>query len=121
MVRFELLRDKGILVINPDGPLEKGDFERMAGEIDPVIAASGKLTGAIIQAKSFPGWRDFDSFLSHVKFVAGHHRKIRRIAVVSDAELLKILPSIARHFVQVELKQFAFAEKERALAWLESG
>ena len=30
MIHFELLRDRGILVITPDGALEKTDFERLA-------------------------------------------------------------------------------------------
>ncbi len=43
MLRFELLRDWDILVIAPEGPLEKADFEQLAKEIDPLIASKGKL------------------------------------------------------------------------------
>ena len=46
MIQFELLRDQGILILSPDGPLEKGDFERLSQEIDPFIVSNGKLTGA---------------------------------------------------------------------------
>src|SRR5262245_48175927 len=55
MLQFELLRNQGILVITPDGPLEEADFQRLAKEIDPFIAANGKLAGVMICAKSFPG------------------------------------------------------------------
>jgi len=56
MIKFELLRDRAILILSPDGPLEKADFERLAQEIDPFIAANGKLTGLLICANAFPGW-----------------------------------------------------------------
>jgi hypothetical protein len=89
MIRFELLRDRRILLISPDGPLEQADFERVAQEIDPFIAANGKLAGVLIQAKSFPGWENFGALVSHLKFVADHHRQIERIAAVTDSGFLK--------------------------------
>jgi hypothetical protein len=121
MLRFELLRERAILVITPDGPLEKADFEQLAKEVDPFIASKGKLAGLMIYAKSFPGWESFGAFVSHLKFVADHHRRIERIAAVSDNEFLKILPRIADHFVQAKVRHFSFEEKDQALAWLETG
>jgi SpoIIAA-like len=121
MLQSELLQDKGILLITPDGPLEASDFERLTKQIDPFIAANGKLTGVLINTGSFPGWDSFGALLSHLRFVADHHRKIERIAVVTDSGFLKIMPRIAEHFVQAEIKQFGFTEKDRALAWLATG
>jgi len=79
------------------------------------------MAGVMIYTKSFPGWESFGAFVSHLKFVADHHRKIKRIAAVTDSEFLKIVPRIADHFVQAEIKHFDFDEKEKALAWLEAG
>ena len=121
MIKFELLRDRGILLITASGPLEKEDFEQLAKEIDPFIAANGKLVGVMIHAKSFPGWESFGALVSHLKFVADHHRKIERIAAVTDSGFLKIVPRVASHFVQAQIKHFEFKEKDRALAWLEAG
>jgi len=121
MIHFELLRDRNILVITPDGPLEKADFEQLAKEVDPFIASKGKLAGVMLYAKSFPGWDSFGAFVSHLKFVADHHRQIERIAAVTDSGFLKIMPRIAEHFVQAEIKHFDLAEKDQALAWLETG
>jgi len=121
MIHFELLRDAGILIVTPQGPLEKADFELVRQEVDPFIAAKGELTGLMIYAKSFPGWKNFEGFLSHLKFVGEHQRKIERVAAVSDSELLTIMPGIVAHFVHAEVKHFGFDEKERALAWLETG
>jgi len=116
-----LLNDRGILVLSPDGPLERADFERLAKEVDPLIAARGSLAGLLIHTKSFPGWRNFGAFVSHMKFVADHHRRIRRIALATDGEIARILPRIAEHFVQAEIRRFPFDERDQALAWLESG
>jgi hypothetical protein len=121
MMRFELLRDRRILLLAPGGPLATADFEQLAKEIDPFIAAHGRLVGVLIHAKSFPGWESFGALVSHLKFVAGHHRQIERIAAVTDSGFLKIAPRIAGHFVQAEIRQFDYRDKDRALAWLETG
>jgi hypothetical protein len=121
MMRHELLRDRRILLIAPDGPLKREDFEQLAKEIDPFIAANGRLAGVLIRAKSFPGWENFGALVSHLKFVTDHHRQIERIAAVTDSGFLKIVPRIASHFAQADIRHFDFGEKDRALAWLETG
>jgi len=121
MIKFELLRDRSILLITPSGPLEKGDFEQLAEEIDPFIASKGKLVGLMIHTESFPGWESLGAFVSHLKFVGDHHRQIERIAAVTNSGFLKIMPRIASHFVHAKIKRFDFCEKDRALKWLETG
>ena len=121
MIQFELLRDRSILLITPSGPLEKGDFEQLAKEIDPFIASKGKLVGLMIHTESFPGWESFGAFVSHLKFVGDHHRQIERIAAGTNSGFLKIMPRIASHFVYAKIKRFDFCEKDRALQWLETG
>ncbi len=121
MIAFELLRDRGILILSPGGPLEKADFEQLAQEIDPFIEANGKLTGLMIVAKAFPGWDSFGALVSHLKFVRDHHRRVERVAAVTDSEFLKIMPHIAQHFVSAQIRQFPSVQKTEALAWLEAG
>jgi phosphoglucomutase len=56
MIHFELLRDRNVVVITPDGPLEKADFEQLAKEVDPFIAS--KLAAAIFYLFTHrPSWR----------------------------------------------------------------
>jgi hypothetical protein len=118
MVNYELLRGEGILVIRPETSLEAGDFQRIAQEVDPYIEANGKLHGLMIDAGSFPGWKDFAALVAHLKFVKDHHRKIEKIAAVSDSSVLTIAPKIASHFVQADVRHFAHSQMEEALAWL---
>jgi len=121
MIHFQLLQDRGVLIVTPQGPLEKADFDMIGKEVDPFIAAKGKLAGLMIYARSFPGWKNFGALVSHLKFVGEHQRKIERVAAVTDSEFLTIMPSIVEHFVRAEVKHFGFDEKELALAWLETG
>ena len=118
MVNYELLRADGILIIRPQGALEASDFERIAGEVDPYIEANGKLHGVMIDAKAFPGWKDFGALIAHLKFIKDHHRVIERIAAVSDSGFLSIAPKIANHFVQAEVRHFAHSQREAAMDWL---
>jgi hypothetical protein len=72
----------------------------------------------MIDAGSFPGWKDFAALVAHLKFVKDHHRKIEKIAAVSDSSVLTIAPKIASHFVQADVRHFAHSQMEEALAWL---
>jgi len=118
MISHELLRERGILIVIPEGPLEKTDFEALAREVDPYIEAQGKLNGLLISAMSFPGWKDFAALVSHLRFVKNHHQKIRKVAAVTDSGFLSILPHIANHFVAAEVKHFDYGDKDGALRWL---
>jgi hypothetical protein len=40
--------------------------------------------GLLIEAPSFPGWGSFGALINHMKFVYDHHRKIDRVAAVTD-------------------------------------
>jgi hypothetical protein len=120
MLKYELNREESILIIEPSGPLESADFEKLVQEVDPYISETGKLNGVMIYAKSFPGWDNFAAFLSHIKFVKNHHQKIKKIAAVTDGTFLSIVPQVASHFVQAEVKHFDYADKDAAINWLET-
>ena len=121
MIKFELLKDAGVLLVEPRSALSPDDFREISRVIDPYINENGKLTGLLIEAGSFPGWDSFGGLIEHMKFVGDHHRKIDRVAVVTDSTLLKIGPQIVEHFVHPEMKVFASGERDKALAWLQTG
>ena len=121
MLRFDLLKDDGILVVEPRDALTAGDFRAIARTIDPYIEEHGKLTGLLVDAPSFPGWDSFGALIEHLKFVRDHHRRIDRVAAVTDNEFLKIAPRIAEHFAHPEIRTFGGGERDRALAWLRTG
>jgi hypothetical protein len=121
MIKSELLKDKGVLVVSPVGRLEASDFEHLAEEIDPYIEQNGRLHGLMVYTEFFPGWADFAALISHLKFVRNHQSKIEKVAAVSDSGFLRVIPSVVRHFVKAEVKHFEYHDKDKAVEWLASG
>src|SRR5262245_19484349 len=118
MLKHSLDETSGILTIEPQGKLTAADFAALARVADGFIERHGELKGLMLEAAGFPGWEDFAALVSHLKFVRDHHRRIRRVAVVSDSKLLSIAPRLASHFVSAEVRPFPAAERAAAIAWL---
>ena len=76
MLTHELLRDEGIMILRPQGPLRAKDFTSLASIVDPYIEKHGRLRGIMVDAESFPGWDSFAALASHLRFVRDHHRLI---------------------------------------------
>lgn len=118
MIKAELDRNKGILHARPSGPLEAADFDRLAVLVDPYIEKKGELAGLMIETKDFPGWKNLAGMIRHFRFVRNHHRKIRRVALVTDARIGRIAERFARHFVAAKVKRFPAGHAGSAKTWL---
>ena len=118
MLNYELRYDDGILMLKPEGPLEAQDFEALASNVDAYLDGHGTLRGVMIQAHEFPGWKDFGALVAHLKFVRLHHRKIEKVAVVSDSSVATVIPHIANHFIHAQIKHFEAAQQSAAWSWL---
>jgi len=118
MIDFDMDLQKLVLTVRPSGPMSEDDFHRVARAVDPIIERKGALPGLIIHAASFPGWKNVAAMLSHFRFVKGHHKQIKKVAVVSDAAFLKLTPQLADHFVNAEVCHFAYADYDTAKAWV---
>ena len=57
MIRFELLKDAGVLVVEPREALSADDFQAIARTIDPWIAEYGKLAAGWSTRPPFPAGR----------------------------------------------------------------
>ena len=99
MIEFELLRDAGVLTVAPKGALTIEDFRAISRTVDPYISENGKLTGLLLEAPSFPGWYSLGALIEHMSFVRAHHRKIERVAAVTDSTILGILGRAPRRGV----------------------
>lgn len=118
MLNVKLDREEGIAVLEPEGALTEDDFAYAVGVIDPYIEDVGPLKGLIIHVGSFPGWASFASMLTHLKFVREHHRKVRRVALVTDSPIVNAAETIGSHLVEAEVRKFAFDEFHRAQQWI---
>ena len=117
MLQHELLPDRGVLIARPRGPLSREDFSALAADADAYIEAHDALKGLVICAEKFPGWEDLEGFVAHFRFVRDHHRRIARVAFVSDSDVLTLLPRLASHFVSAEVRHFRASDEEDAVAW----
>jgi hypothetical protein len=115
MLRVELLRDKGILVVQPAAPLQAEDFRSLAATVDPYITERGQLTGLLIEAPSFPGWDSFGALVEHLRFVRAHHRSRKRVAAVTDSGSPKEMPKIAEQFARWEIRVFDIRLRRSAI------
>ncbi len=112
-----MLSDVGVLLVEPKGPLRAADFDGLALVVDPWIASHGDLNGLVLHAADFPGWENLGSFMRHIRFIQDHHRKIRKVALAADSKLANIVPRIAEHFVEAEIRHFGYDELDQAIAW----
>ena len=120
MINYHIMEAEGILVLEPKSALSANDFRDLTVSVDTYLAEHQSLHGMLIHAQNFPGWESFAGLSAHLKFVREHHRKIERIALVTDSPLGTVAPELAKHFVSAEIRRFAYSEFEEALLWLKS-
>jgi hypothetical protein len=106
-------------IVEPQGALSKDDFAAIAAKVDPVIESQGHLDGLIIKTRDFPGWEGLGDMVEHFRFVRNHHQKIKKIALVTDAKVADVFPSVANHFVKAEVKHFDYDDFDDAVDWVD--
>ena len=120
MIDINLDREKAVLHVSPTGPLRKEDFDDLAAIVDPFIEESGGLAGLILETASFPGWENLGAAARHFRFVRDHHRKIRKVAVVTDSLIGNAAELLASHFLAAEIHHFAAGKLNEAKSWISS-
>lgn len=118
MLDYSIMTPEGILVLKPDAPLSANDFSDLSGTVDSYLSEHAKLRGVLIHSKGFPGWENFGGFTAHMNFVREHHKKVERVAVVTDSHFAAIAESLGKHFTSAEIRHFPFADNAKALDWL---
>ena len=121
MIESDLDAENSILHIRPTSALEQADFVKLAGKVDPYIESFGGLRGLIVEASSFPGWQSFAALFAHIRFVRDHHRRVQKVAVVTDSAMGNVAEHLASHFVSAKIKRFHAGELEAAKRWIVSG
>jgi hypothetical protein len=118
MIEHTLDTAAAILHIQPKSSLEPADFEQIAKSVDSFIAETGDLAGLIIETPAFPGWSSFGAFAAHMRFVRGHHRHIKKIALVTDSPIGDIAGHLVSHFVSAEIRPFPAEAVDAARQWI---
>lgn len=118
MIAYTLDEEKRVLQVHPTSALQREDFEEMARTVDPFLEKEGKLNGLIIVSKDFPGWENLAAMIGHFRFVHDHHKKIGRVALVTDSRLGDVAERIGSHFVAAEVRHFPSGERDAAKQWV---
>jgi len=118
MIESNLDTANAILTVRPTAKLEQADFESLAKTVDPFVEKGGGLRGLVIEAKAFPGWAGFGALVAHLRFVRDHHKKVRKVAVVTDSAMGDLAEKLASHFVAAQIKHFSAGEGEAARKWI---
>jgi len=117
MLNVNCLESKNVIRLSPEGKLEKKDFEYLNTVLDTYINSHDKIPALLIHAEELPSWNKFGDFLAHIKFVNNAQKLVPKVAFVSDAKLVNILPLLTRHFVKAKIRNFPENKMEQALAW----
>ncbi|HTN94752.1 MAG TPA: STAS/SEC14 domain-containing protein [Gallionella sp.] len=118
MIEHTLDTEHSILYLRPKSALAEEDFVQLAKTVDPYIEQSGDLAGLIIEAPRFPGWDSLGAMAAHIRFVRDHHKRIRKIGLVTDSAMGNVAQSLASHFVSAEIRHFSSGELEAAKQWV---
>jgi len=100
----------GILHLRPNAALAKS--------VDPYIEKNGALSGIIIELTAFPGWESLGAMAAHFRFVKEHHKRVQKIAIVTDAKLGAVAEKLASHFVAATIKHFPAGQADAARKWI---
>jgi len=118
MIEYSLDTANSILILRPKSALEEADFAQITAAVDPHIEKTGGLAGLVIEVKAFPGWDSLGAMAAHFRFVRDHHRRIRKIAVVTDSAMGNVAENLASHFVAAEIRHFPAGQFATAQQWI---
>ncbi len=118
MLNVILSEVDAVVTLEPKGKLREDDFSLAAKVIDPFIEKYGKLKGIIIYVKDFQGWDSFKGLLKHLEFIKEHHKKVSRVALVTDSIIGDFAEHLGSHFVYAEVKKFSFDALKDAKQWV---
>ncbi|HTX96527.1 MAG TPA: STAS/SEC14 domain-containing protein [Mycobacterium sp.] len=121
MIEYELDTEHSVLHVQPKSAIGQDDFVKLANAVDPYIEATGGLAGLIIEAPGFPGWDSFGAMVNHFRFVRDHHKRIKKVAVVTDSTMGEVAERLTSHFVSAEIKHFPAGQNEAARQWIITG
>jgi hypothetical protein len=112
--------DGDVLGLRPDAPITREDVATLTRTADGYLVDHPKIAGVMVETRMFPGFASVGAFADYARFIADHHARVRRLALVTDSALAPIAEFMAKYVVGVEMRHYPFAESGAARAWLRS-
>lgn len=120
MISTEFSESKKLLIITPENELNTKNILALSKIINDHINQTDHIPNLLLYLSQIPHWDGFDALKTHFKLVKEHHKLIKKVAVVSDSVVLKILPYFMDHFVAAKVRRFPENKLEDAKAWAEA-
>ncbi len=117
MINVNIEREQNTVFVSPEGSLGVDDFEKMSEMISTYINESDKVPALLIMSKAIPHWDSFAALVKHVQLVKNFQKVIPKVAIVSDSEVLSVVPGLIDHFVGAKIRHFSIAHLEQAKQW----
>ena len=121
MIEYDLDSEHSILRVQPKAAIERDDFVNLAKAVDPHIEATGGLAGLIIETPGFPRWDSFRAMGNQFRFVRDHHKRIKKVAVVTDSKMGDVAERLTSRFVSTEIRHFPAGQTQEARQWIIGG
>lgn len=106
---------EGVVVVDLDRPLRREDVDQIACEVDDWLITHAELPGLVVHAEAFPGWENIWGLLHHLRFVAGHHGRIERVALVVPGGGMELATGVAGTLLHPEVRRFE--QLDEAVRW----
>ena len=119
MIEFELDKNNSILYVKPKSALQVEDFAQLSAALDPYLNMQAHLKGLVVETLKFPGWKNFNAFIAHMKFIKNHVNKINKIALVTNSPVANVAEKLGGFFPSTQIKHFPFDKVTLAKQWIE--
>ena len=112
--------DDDVFRVQPWGPITREDVATLTRTVDEYLVDHSKITGVMVETRTFPGFASVGAFADYARFIANHHARVRRLALVTNSALAPVAEFMANYVVGIEMRHFRVADATAALAWLRS-
>ena len=65
--------DGDVLGVRPEGPITRDDVATLTRAADEYLTGHSKITGVMVETRTFPGFASVSAFAEYARFIADHH------------------------------------------------
>jgi hypothetical protein len=119
MIEFIPIPADNVIGVRIAGKMEKADIDKTAKAIEEKLTIYDKVN-IYAEIESFEGIT-LKALVADIKFAVPHLRDFEKKAVVSEKHWIENLVAIGdKLFPSVEVRHFAFDQKDEALKWVQT-
>lgn len=119
MLEFSISSETNIATLSPKGEVSAKDFQAVGTAMDAYINEHDTVPNLVVVSKGLPHWDSFKALKEHFHLIQNHHKLIHKVAIVSDALALTVLPIFVDHFIGAKIRHFPQKNITAALKWAE--